>query len=189
MTVGICNTCGGGGPFYTDRRAKSGMTSMCRTCINTRNKKYYAENTKKAFIRNAAWARTNSDRARELKANWASANTEKVAHKNAEYVRNNTEKVRATKLAWHKNNPEKSAQISRRYQAAKRSRLVSWADKQKIKEMYAEAAACGMHVDHIVPLHGKLVSGLHVHANLRLLSPIENRKKGNRFDVTQETAL
>lgn len=37
-------------------------------------------------------------------------------------------------------------------------------------------------VDHIIPLRGRLVSGLHVHENLRIIPRTENRKKGNRFE-------
>ena len=37
------------------------------------------------------------------------------------------------------------------------------------------------HVDHIIPLKGKLVSGLHVAANLQVLTETANKAKGNSF--------
>jgi len=56
-----------------------------------------------------------------------------------------------------------------------------WADKNKIKLVYEEAQLLGLSVDHIIPLKGKTVCGLHVHNNLQLLSKSENSAKGNKL--------
>jgi hypothetical protein len=55
-----------------------------------------------------------------------------------------------------------------------------WANLKKIMEIYVNRPE-GYHVDHIIPLRGKTVSGLHVESNLQYLPALENMKKHNTF--------
>lgn len=67
------------------------------------------------------------------------------------------------------------------YKSRLRKQTPRWADKGKIKEFYKSRPA-GMHVDHVIPLRGNIVSGLHVHTNLQYLPQIKNMLKSNRFN-------
>lgn len=63
-----------------------------------------------------------------------------------------------------------------------------WADMDKIKAIYRQAAkmrAAGndVHVDHVIPLNGKRVCGLHVHNNLRIIPASDNYAKRNRYEI------
>jgi 5-methylcytosine-specific restriction endonuclease McrA len=61
-------------------------------------------------------------------------------------------------------------------------RIPRWADLQKIKEFYKNCPP-GLTVDHIIPLCGKEVSGLHVHTNLQYLTLRENSRKSNKWSL------
>jgi hypothetical protein len=66
-------------------------------------------------------------------------------------------------------------------------RTPSWANHEAIKAVYAECARLTVvtgtqhHVDHIVPLRGLTVSGLHVENNLQILPSFENLSKGRKW--------
>ncbi len=75
----------------------------------------------------------------------------------------------------------KIVQRVRLRELALQKRTPTWANREAIDAIYAEARRMNMTVDHIVPLRGKTVSGLHVENNLQLLTREENARKGNRF--------
>jgi hypothetical protein len=75
----------------------------------------------------------------------------------------------------------KNASYAAKHRAKFLKAIPAWADLAAIERLYTEAAVSGMHVDHIYPLQGATVCGLHVANNLRLLTPLENLKKGSRL--------
>ena len=89
-------------------------------------------------------------------------------------------KHNAASVAWKKKHPDRCNAANTKYNVDKLNRIPSWVDHDKIKEVYEQASLEGKSVDHIVPLRGKYVSGLHVHYNLQLLTKSENSSKGNK---------
>ncbi len=73
----------------------------------------------------------------------------------------------------------KRAQMKR--YAVKMGAFPKWADTQALNA-FIDACPEGFHVDHIIPLQGTTVCGLHCVENLQYLPPIENSVKSNRLD-------
>lgn len=107
----------------------------------------------------------------------------KSAEKNRAQIRLNAKKWREA----HKG--KKNADTAKRW-AAKTQRMPKWLIKDEKERMscYYQLSAMrtresgyDWHVDHIIPLRGKHVSGLHVPWNLRVIPAQENMSKGNRY--------
>ena len=79
-----------------------------------------------------------------------------------------------------KNNKGIINAISSRRRANKIIATPSWANLEKIKEIYKNCPK-GYHVDHIIPLRSEYVCGLHVENNLQYLTAKENREKSNKI--------
>ena len=124
--------------------------------------------------------------------NWLKENPNKIKQYSAtQYLKYESEKHK-----WHARNKKYAATHKDKvnaktvaYQLAKANRLPKWADIEKIKGLYKQAVLKSIetgiqwHVDHIYPLRGKLVSGLHVPENLQVIPGIENVKKANRYII------
>lgn len=162
--------------FYSSSTLKSGYMSHCKECESIRCKvkteKYrdtrlvkaqeWRTNNKDAYLSAIqAWRQENPTRMKELYRSWAQANKDKV---NAKWMARD---------------------------AAKKNRTPSWLtedDHWMIEQAYDIASkrkqlfGFDWHVDHIVPLQGKTVSGLHVPWNLQVIPAKLNQQKSNRFN-------
>lgn len=87
--------------------------------------------------------------------------------------------LRATTHGLSKTKGYKNARLAA-YRAAKLRATPSWVSIDVMREIY-EQCPKGFQVDHIVPLQGKQVCGLHVPANLQYLPMADNASKNNRF--------
>ena len=88
---------------------------------------------------------------------------------------------------WKKANRHKDVEWNQRRYVQKAGATPAWADLKAMQAIYKKArdltANTGIphHVDHEIPLRGKLVCGLHVETNLRVITADENIKKNNKF--------
>mgnify|MGYP001765439423 CR=1 FL=1 len=122
----------------------------------------------------------NKEVVRARSREWYHANRERAL----EYRRQNAELIAARTAEWIRRTRPARRAATAAYRAALIQATPAWADQFEITNVYVEAEYFQMEVDHIVPLRGKLVCGLHVPENLQLLTRAANAGKGSKFDPT-----
>ena len=98
----------------------------------------------------------------------------------------NLEQYQERNRLYYNQNKHKFFANNAKRRAVVKQATPTWADMDDIFNVYLEAQYFGYHVDHIIPLRGKTVCGLHVWENLQLLPPTENLRKGNRLAIHEE---
>lgn len=144
--------------------------------------------------RSMQWAKSNPSRSQEIRDKWYFENKEKEAARARLWRKNNQDTYKRMIKEWRENNSTHyrayMAKCAMDRAAAKKNRTPSWLsedDHWLMQEAYDLAAlrtdllGFSWHVDHIVPLRGKEVSGLHTPWNLQVIPGMENRVKSNRF--------
>ena len=133
---------------------------------------------------------------REYKREWTRkkresdpAYAEKLRQRSrAYYAETGLQPSKESKASWKRRNKASVNQEASRRRKNVRSATPAWADETAIDFVYHAAQVLGdtygstPHVDHIVPVNGQRVCGLHVHNNLQLLSRGDNLRKGNRYE-------
>ena len=173
----ICKKCKEEKPwedYYKAKGTKTGYHSSCKDCTKVR-----VAETKKRI------AHLRPEQSRK----YYEKNKEVILAKNKAYQQEKPEVVRKSKDNWKKRNPGVVVALVAKRRATKLSATPPWLtdDHHKaIQDFYWLAkdleAISGeeYHVDHIVPLQGKSVCGLHVPWNLQILPSDLNLSKGNR---------
>ena len=176
MDSKVCTKCKEDKPlaeYYKKKKGKYGVDSTCKTCEKQRRKSYYEENKEHTL-----------QQAKE----WHESNRESETARMKKYRKENRGAVLNAQKAWRDKNPAVMAHHDSKRRSARLQRTPSWANDQLIAAYYMEAkrleelTGIKFHVDHIIPLQGELVSGLHVETNLQLLPAHENMGKSNSFD-------
>lgn len=169
--------------FYRNKRMKDGLNTFCISCHKADNVLRKARNRSAPAFREQeqAWkkeyrSKTTAQRAAYI-AEWRARNKDRVLSYSKEY--------RDT----HK---EYFYFACQKRKIDLLNRLPPWVDSEEmwlIKEAYSLAAlrtrmlGFAWHVDHVLPLRGKNVSGLHVPNNLRVIPAIDNMRKTNKYEI------
>ena len=149
----------------------------CKACVAAYNKAY----------RNAHAVEISMQ-----KAQWKLANKERVAKNDKAYAQKNPDKRTLARKKWVLENPGKDTAAKALNTQKRKKRTPAWltADNHWMLEQAYELAALRTkmfgfpwHVDHVIPLNGKNVSGLHTPYNLQVIPGVENLRKGNKMVI------
>lgn len=177
VLIGCEKPCPRGSVGY---RAKNGRC-QCEACkaLNAARKK--------------KWTQKNPDRAKAYTAKWVAENPEKRAQAVNAWRDKNPEKIKEISARagarWSKKRRDKRAAYRAKARAIETNSIPPWADMDAIEAFYTRAAklteetGIPHEVDHVLPLNGREVCGLHVEANLQIITRSENRRKGRRANV------
>ena len=194
IQVKTCTKCDSVKPidaFHKNKRGKFGVSSVCKICQSAYSRIRYSENRDAILEKNAEWKKANrvvcaqhtrTHRSKDMEATRKSGKVLAAA-----WRARNPDRASQLHKEYRQRNPEKMSALWRRRQQYVDQATPSWANQFFIAEAYhiakvREKILGGKwHVDHIIPLRGKTVCGLHVENNLQVIRDKDNLRKGNIF--------
>lgn len=182
--------------FYKASKSKDGLQGYCKDCVRA------ISTTRKAYRK--LYREVNYERDKAYRKQYKLENKERITRSNKQYREINRERVRASQRSYKERNYDKVLKSSRDYRERNKPRYAkyrsdrrgvearatpSWLTQEQhklmelmwgLRELKSFLTGVEYEVDHIVPLNGGTVCGLHVPWNLQILPKTENRKKQHR---------
>lgn len=162
-------------------------TRVCAECSRLRAKAVYQTEAGKARL--LVWQKENKTRVAKVRLIWQQKNKVRLYAAEAERRQNNKEKIKLQWAAAKKRRRAAATADQNLRRARKLQATPKWANCKEIENIYkkckqiSDSTKIKHHVDHIVPLSGDLVCGLHVESNLQIIPAAINMKKSNKHNV------
>jgi hypothetical protein len=149
---------------------------------------HYLNNAELYKAKSSRWREENPEAYRDKVKNYLSRGDvqERARARTKIWAAENRDRKRQSDLDFKANNPAKITSYKARYRAARRQATPAWLTKAQVAQIeavYKEARALTEQtgtpheVDHIVPLAGRVVCGLHIPWNLRAIPKIANNRR------------
>jgi hypothetical protein len=200
--------------FYTERNRKDGLGSRCKICAKDKAKESRLRNTDKLKDYMRDYRIVNKESISISRKDYRSKNREKEDENQRRWYQENKEHADSQRKIWyqrtkhltaaHRRMKSKLWKSKNKYKvnadtASRRARHLQatpfWLNKDdyraitdfyRLSKFMEGSTGLVHHVDHIVPLRGETVCGLHVPWNLQVLTAEDNLLKNNKLPSEKE---
>jgi len=176
--------------FHKDKKAKDGHVSECKDCVKQKSRLWYLRNKDLALDKARIYASKNPEKVKLYQSKYRKSDKGRASQKRYSQKAYSEDpfKFREKSKNYRQRNPSKRSYWQQTREARKLKACPEWLTEQQrddiqrmydLRDKFRKIFGVDYHVDHIVPLQGKNVCGLHVPWNLQILEASMNLKKSN----------